>query len=348
MNELAEFCKNLKKDFTPKIKNTREPVKYWSEIDIIDNKPSDAFVIIFRTKGCSWSIKSGCTMCGYFNDSLWENLTQEDIFIQFEKAMDKYNGEKIVKIFNSGSFFDDKEIKSKTRIKIINELIKKVDKISVESRPEYITNEKLAEIYDITTPKNFEIGIGLETANDFIREKSINKGFNFNHYHDAAKKIKKYDFKIKTYLLLKPPFLTEEEAINDNIETVEKIKSITDIISLNPTNVQRNTYVEYLWKRNQYSPPWLWSIIKVLIDSKKIIGEKRIKCDVVGGGSYRGPHNCGKCDNEIINKISNFSINQNMDLLNIKKCECYETWLDQLDIEKFCFGSQINSHRKII
>jgi radical SAM enzyme (TIGR01210 family) len=348
MNELANFCKNLKKDFTPKRKNSKEPVKYWSEIDIIEDKPVDAFVIIFRTKGCSWSIKSGCTMCGYFNDSLWKNLNHEDILLQFEKAMEKYNGEKIVKIFNSGSFFDDKEIKSKTRISILNDLIKKVDKISVESRPEYITNEKLEEIYDIITPKNFEIGVGLETANDLIREKSINKGFKFSQYQEAANKIKKYGFKIKTYLLLKPPFLTEEEAIFDNIETIKKVRSITDIVSLNPTNIQRNTYVEYLWKRNQYTPPWLWSVMQVLIKSKRIMGKKRIKCDIVGGGSYRGPHNCGKCDSEIISNISNFSINQNIELLGNNKCECYERWLDQIDIEKFCFGSQINMHRRLI
>lgn len=346
MKDIEDFCIDIKKNFTPRINNSKKPVKYWSEPDIFNNKPTNAYVIIFRTKGCSWSIQSGCTMCGYFNDSLWKNLSQNDIIIQYEKAMEKYNGEKIIKIFNSGSFFDDKEIESKTRIKILKNLFDKSEKISVESRPEYITNKKLEEIKNIVNEKNFEIGIGLETANDFIRDKSINKGFNFNQYQEAAKKIRKYGFKIKTYLLLKPPFLTEKEAIYDNIESVKKIKKITDMISLNPTNIQRNTYVEHLWKFNQYSPPWLWSIIKVLIDSKKLLGEKMIKCDIAGGGSYRGPHNCGKCDSELLNQISNFSNNQNIDLLNIKKCECYETWADQLEIEKFCFNSQINNYRK--
>lgn len=345
MNELATFCKNLKKDFIPKIRDSKKPVKYWSEPDIINNKPVDAFVIILRTKGCSWSIKSGCTMCGYFNDSLLQNISQKDILLQFEKAMENYNGERFIKIFNSGSFFDDSEIESKTRIKIIEKIIEKCEKISVESRPEYISNKKLMDIRDIIKKKIFEIGIGLETANDNIRKSSINKGFNFNHYKKAVELIRNFEFKIKTYLLLKPPFLTEKESIIDIIDSVKKIKKITDLISLNPTNIQRNTYVEYLWKRNKYSPPWLWSILKVLNDSKMILGEKNIKCDVVGGGSFRGPHNCGKCDKEIIKRISKFSISQNIDLLNIQKCDCYEKWLDQLYIEKFCFGSQINFNR---
>lgn len=343
MKEIEEFCREINKNFKPRIKNSKEPVKYWSEPDILNNKPSKAFVIIFRTKGCSWHLKSGCSMCGYFNDSLLKNQNQNDIIQQYEKAMEKYNGEKIIKIFNSGSFFDNKEINSETRIKIIKDLSNKSEKISVESRPEYITNKNLQEVYNIVKEKNFEIGIGLETINDIIRNQSINKGFNFDQYLKAINIMKKYDFKIKTYLLLKPPFLTEKKSIIDNIESVKKIKNITDMISLNPTNIQRNTFVEYLWKSDRYSPPWLWSILKVLIESKKIIGDKIIKCDVVGGGSFRGPHNCGKCDNDILNNISNFSQNQNIDIFENNKCDCYEKWLDQLELEKFYFNSQINN-----
>jgi len=343
MKEIEEFCRDIRKNFKPRIKNSKEPVKYWSEPDILNNKPSKAFVIIFRTRGCSWHLKSGCSMCGYFNDSLLKNQNQNDIIKQYEKAMERYNGEKIIKIFNSGSFFDNKEINSENRKKIIKDLANKSEKISVESRPEYITNKNLKEIYNIVKEKNFEIGIGLETVNDIIRNQSINKGFNFDQYLKAVNIMKKYDFKIKTYLLLKPPFLTEEKSIIDNIESVKKIQNITDMISLNPTNIQSNTFVEYLWKSDRYSPPWLWSILKVLIESKKIIGDKVIKCDVVGGGSFRGPHNCGKCDNDILNNISKFSQIQNIDIFENDKCDCYETWLDQLEIEKFCFNSQINN-----
>ena len=62
MNGIEDFCKNLKKDFTPKIKNSRKPVKYWSEIDIIEDKPVNTYVIIFRTKGWLMTRKE-CSMC---------------------------------------------------------------------------------------------------------------------------------------------------------------------------------------------------------------------------------------------------------------------------------------------
>jgi len=149
MNELTKFCKDLKKDFSPKIHDPTKPVRCWSEKDVLNNKQVDAFVIIFKTRGCSWSLNSGCTMCGYFNDSILEKVSDEDLLSQFDKAMESYSGEKIVKIFTSGSFLDDSEIPSIVRKKILTRLTKTSDKISVESRPDFITDKKLNDIKNI-------------------------------------------------------------------------------------------------------------------------------------------------------------------------------------------------------
>ncbi|RLF62834.1 MAG: TIGR01210 family radical SAM protein, partial [Thermoplasmata archaeon] len=109
MKELEQFCRELKKNFKPRDKGNH--VKTWSEKDYLEGiGVVDAFVIILRTRGCSWAIKSGCSMCGYFNDSTWRKLSANDILSQFNLAMKNYNGEQIVKIFTSGSFLDEKEV----------------------------------------------------------------------------------------------------------------------------------------------------------------------------------------------------------------------------------------------
>ena len=342
MNELANFCKSLKKDFTPKYKDATKPVSFWSEKDVLDGKIVDAFVIIFRTKGCSWALKSGCSMCGYFNDSLWDNVTDEDLLKQFDTAMNNYSNQKFVKIFTSGSFLDDAEISEKVRREILNRLIDKAEKVSVESRPEFIIDERLSDVKEIFNSKTFEIGIGLESASDFVRKYCLNKGFLFEDYKKAAKILKKYDFKLKTYVLIKPPFLTEKESIEDAIKTVEKIKNITDSISFNPTNIQKNTLVNYLWQRKQYRPPWLFSIVEILKESKKIASDILIKCDISGGGSIRGAHNCKNCDKNYLNAITDFSLNQDVKIFQGLDCACKEKWLDLLDIEELSFGSIID------
>jgi len=342
MNEIAQFCRNLKKDFTPKFKDAKKPVSCWSEKDVLDDKIIDAFVIIFRTKGCSWALNSGCSMCGYFNDSMWENVSDSDLLAQFDTAMNNYSGQNFIKIFTSGSFLDDEEIKPIVRKKILGKLVETADKVSVESRPEFITDEKLSEIKDYFKSKTFEIGIGLESASNFVREHCLNKGFTFEEYKKATKILKKQDVKLKTYVLIKPPFLTEKESIEDAINTVDKIKTITDTVSFNPTNVQRNTLVNYLWNRKQYRPAWLFSVVKILKESKKTAGSVRIKCDISGGGSIRGAHNCKLCDRRFLDAVYEFSLSQNINVFKELDCNCKEKWLDQLDIEDLGFGSLVN------
>ena len=342
--ELTNFIKELKINFKPQKTDTTIPVTCWSEKDLLNDKVVDAFVIIFKTRGCSWALESGCSMCGYFNDSVWSDVSDEEILQQFESALKRYNGEKFVKIFTSGSFLDDKEIKSSVREKILKKLYETAEKVSVESRPEYITNKSIEKIKKIVDLKIFEIGIGLETADDYIRKNNINKGFTFNDYKKATDIMNKHNIKIKTYVLVKPPFLSEKQAINDSIGTIEKINNITDIVSLNPVNVQRNTLVNFLWKREQYRSPWLFSVVQILIEGKKILGDKRIKCDIVGGGNIRGAHNCGECDKDYLQAISDFSLKQDTSVFNNLKCTCKDKWFDQLDLEEFGFGSLVKMY----
>jgi radical SAM enzyme (TIGR01210 family) len=344
MNEIATFCQSFKKDFTPRAQDASQPVRCWSEKDVLNGKVVEAYVIILRTRGCSWALSSGCTMCGYFNDSMLTDVSEEDLRSQFEKAMQSYKGEKIVKLFTSGSFLDCHEIPESVQHDILSSLTQRAEKISVESRPEYVTEKSLSAIHKIVSPKEFEIGIGLETSNDLIREKAINKGFTFQDYKKAATLLKKHQMNVKTYLLMKPLFLTEKESLADCIQTTKDTAPYTDLVSLNPTNVQRHTVVEYLWKRNQYRPPWLWSIVELLRQSKSIT-DAFVKCDVVGGGGMRGAHNCGVCDRKVLNAIEEFSLSQKQDVFQGLSCDCQEKWRDQLDMEALSFGSLVDFSR---
>jgi hypothetical protein len=283
-------------------------------------------------------------MCGYFNDSMLAPVSEKDLQTQLEKAMTTYKGEKIVKLFTSGSFLDPHEIPVHTQDKILATLAEQAEKVSVESRPEYITEKRLNDIQGIVQPKTFEVGIGLETSHDLVREKAINKGFSFNDYKKAATFLKKHQMSVKTYMLLKPPFLTEKESLDDCIRTMHDIAPYTDVISLNPTNVQHHTVVEFLWRRGQYRPAWLWSVVEFLQQSKDST-DALVKCDVVGGGSKRGAHNCGACDRKVLSAIEQFSLTQQKNAFVGLSCDCQEKWRDQLDMENLSFGSCVDFAR---
>ncbi len=264
-------------------------------------------------------------MCGYTRESY--PATEKELIEQIDLAI-KENVE-VVKVFTSGSFFDDREIPRNARVHLrerIQEL--GVKKLIVESRPEFIDEEKLRDFLNI----NLEVGIGLETASDEIRNLCINKGFTFEDFKRAASILRKEGFRVKCYLLLKPPFLSEKEAIDDALRSISAVKNICDIVSLNLTNVQKGTLVEKMWHSKLYRPPWLWSAVEVL---KKSHGITEVVSDPVAAGKIRGPHNCGKCDIRVAEAIRKYSLTQDLTAFENLHCECLKKWEKALELESY-------------
>lgn len=296
-------------------------LKVWKEKERDRGKIEDCITAIITTRGCSWR---KCYMCSYWGES--RNLSDEFLKKQIDQLVEKLSGVGILKIFTSGSFLDEREISAEIRRYFLDKIREAgVKKLIIESRPEFIAKEKLEDFNGL----ELEVGIGLETANDFIREQCINKGFNFSDFIKSAKILRDHGFRVKCYLLLKPPFLSESEAIEDVIVSAEKVIDYVDVISVNLMNIQKDTLVEKLWKKSLYRPPWLWSAVEVL---KNISTE--VICDPVAGGKVRGPHNCGKCDRNVVSAIKLFSITQDKNLLEID-CDCKKVWLKSLELEKY-------------
>jgi radical SAM enzyme (TIGR01210 family) len=321
--------------------NITDYIACYEDRELINGKLEKALVIILRTGGCSWSHKQGCLMCGYNRDAYNGEVPPDALNEQFQKAMEKYKDQKMVKIFNSGSFLNSEEIPLETRAIILKALSETKVKIVIESRPEYITSASLEEVKSITN--EIEVAIGLETASEQVNKICINKGSNFNDYIEASQLLREYGFGIRTYLLLKPPFLTEADSIEDVWHSMERIRDKTDVISINPVNIQKGTIVEKLWRNNQYRPPWLWSLLEIF---KRVRSWRdndtnpQVISHPSGAGTRRGIHNCKKCDKSLIRAVRNYSQTQSseiiIDALN-EKCECFESWQDLLELEKFTF-----------
>ncbi len=309
-------------------------VSYWDEKEYWKGKTSDVFSVILRTKGCYWSYKSGCSMCGYYLDTN-PDITQRALKNQLEESLEAYEGQEIVKIYTSGSFLDKNELPKDIAVEALESFDAK--KIVVESRPEFI-NDKIVKKYS-NKVDTLELAIGLESANDFVLENCINKGFTFDDYKAAINNLTA-DVSIRTYVLLKPPFLIENEAVQDVLKTIKEISNYTDVISINPLNVQKGTLVEKLWYRNLYGPPSLWSIIDII--SQLDFVKNDIFVSTAGLGSKRGASNCENCDEKIIRVIK--KINQTGEkeyLRHIPDCDCKERWEFTRELEPFllCRGS---------
>jgi radical SAM enzyme (TIGR01210 family) len=311
----------------PKSQASRStPVAVWTERELLSGEKVNALVIILRSKGCSWSGRSGCLMCGYNNDCD-PAVTSEYLVQQFEQAMSKYEDHPYLKIYTSGSFFDPDEVDIKARDSILGKAGELADRILVESRPEFVSKETLDAASN--NVRSLEVAIGLETTDDDVRTRCVNKGFSYADFQSAVKVLKASGTRVRAYLLLKPPYLTEGKAIADVRNSIEKVSGSSDVISINPVNVQRGTEVERLWRRAQYRPPWLWSLLEVL----KTPSRARLVSAPSGGGTRRGTHNCRKCDKTVLNALKDFNMNADPGIFDDVTCECKEEWLDTLELE---------------
>jgi radical SAM enzyme (TIGR01210 family) len=308
-----------------------EPVSVWSEKDMVDGKIADALVVILRSRGCYWARQSGCLMCGYNNDCT-DGVTADNLITQFGKAREKHAGQDYIKIYTSGSFLDPREVEPTARDRILEMAGARASKLLVESRPEFVNPEALKSASAFV--KHLEIAIGLETADDALRARSVNKGFLFRDFERACKAASESEATIRTYLLLKPPYISESQAISDVVESARKAGPLSQTISINPVNVQRGTRVEELWKKGSYRPPWLWSLAEAMRKAGEVT-DARIVSAPSGGGSRRGVHNCGKCDDAILKAIETFSLGGGIAALKLPKCSCQDRWLDYLEVEPF-------------
>ncbi len=308
--------------------------KIWSSVS--ENEEYITVTIVIPSRGCSWALGEygGCSVCGYINDSSRDRVVPIEIIIKHLTKLlveTEYSKKIEVQIFNSGSFFDEKDVSSDLRSRIISLItnVPNVFKLAVECRTEYIIKEKSIIEETIKQLKGviLEIGIGLESSNDTILRDCWNKGTTLENYKKSVKILQTLGVKIKSYIFIKPPFLTERDAIRDTIITISEVAKIgTDVISINPCNVQNGTLVNELFRQNRYRPPWLWSVLHIIQTATKIAPDTAIICDPSAAGKLRGAHNCGKCDKTVLHLLTK-AINKEKlpsDLSQI--CSCYNKW----------------------
>ncbi|MBJ23676.1 MAG: TIGR01210 family radical SAM protein [Euryarchaeota archaeon] len=300
-----------------------------------DGQPCKAATVILRTKGCHWWWNSGCTFCGYFNDTR-DDITCENLIQQWNYSKNKLNDfedVEMIKVYTSGSLLEDREIPLKFQEFVLTETKNLEKHLVLESRTEQLTSKKLtwAKKYN----SDFTVAIGLEAYDDEVLRFHINKGFSLKSWHRAVEQLKKHDLRIKAYLMFKPPFMSEGEALTQCIKWVKAVVSDSDEISINPMNIQKGTIIDRLYRNGDYRPPWLWSLVELIKEVHGFIHLdemviSRLIVHPTAAGKPRGAHNCGSCDAEVAAAIERYSVSGSLDEFSFLKCDCYNRWKEEI------------------
>ena len=341
--EIENLCLSVRKRaFERKAPKTPEQVgASWYNDDLTYNGVSKTLFIILPTPGCAWALgdSGGCTMCSYVSDCTLEKIDTETIIRIFNDHLSRFDIESedriSVKLFASGSFLNPYELPIDARDEILKILVgmDNVCEIIVESRPEYVKEDVLDDIFSIIGDKLFEVSIGLETYNDYTRLNKINKGFTSKDFEKSVELIKSlrenkgYNIKSKAYIFVKPILLDEKESIDESIETAKYCEMIgVDRVSFCPATIHGGTLIERLWRKGAYQPPWIWSCIEIINTVRKEVNIPAL-LDTSGFGSRRGPYNCKKCNKELKHKIIDSNLTQ--DIISYD-CECKNDWLAEV------------------
>lgn len=255
-----------------------------------------------------------CLMC-----DLWKNTTDKPVPDgaipgQIEYAMSRLPETKHLKLYNSGSFFDTMAI-PKTDYEKIASLIEPFETVTVESHPVFI-NGNVPYFKDMIRPK-LQVAIGLETVHPTVISK-LNKKMTLMGFKQAVRYLRKNDIGVRAFILLRPPFLSEDEGVYWAKKSIEYAFRIgVEICTVIPVRAG-NGAMEMLSRLGYFEPPLLESLEDVL-EYGIGLGSGGVFADLWNIKKFS---KCNKCLDTRKERLSQMNLSQT--ILPPVNCSCSE------------------------
>lgn len=305
---------------------------------------------------CDWYLRTGkgCLMCGYnapgASKRSW-TWVPKFLFPTFlntlyrvgMRAIRNERPETLV-VYNGGSFLNGGDCSSligtkveipwRTQEFICRQVAKhpSLQRLFVESLPQFIHDDNISRLKELLGGKDLLVGIGLESANDHIRNRVIRKGFSRLKFERAVAVLHRHGARVLAYVFFKPQTLSEQEAIDDTIATIRYCADLgVDEVSISCAFVHGCNEMRKMWQRGEYRPPWLWSIIKILRETTGL--PVHVRC-----GTFQDdpppvdvPRNCSQCTDRITAVIEEYRRTYDLSLFDGLACECQQEWERELE-----------------
>ena len=291
-------------------------------------------IFIFRAIGCAYARRreGGCTMCGFQTMTTGGvPVAAGDLIAQFEtvfadpKALE---GVAEVDLYNSGSFLSDPEIAPEVRAHVLGRLGKTaVRRVLIESRPEFIRSENLAAARASLGEKELEVGIGLESADDRVREVLVRKGFGRADFERAVGLLAGAKARLLVYLIVKPQGLSEAEAVEDAVASARYVfgvaarHGVPARAALQPVFVAPGTALEQEFLAGRYRPPSLWSVVEVVRRAHPF-GELLVGLSDEGLEPHMVPSGCEKCTGALRAALAAYNRSRDLAVFAGLDCAC--------------------------
>ena len=325
------------------------PVDYREER--FENENRRRAVLFLLSNGCEWALAgaNGCTMCGHLAKQTRSlaPLSADELMSQFmgEFAKIDFSRAPILNLYNNGSFFNEREIPGPARIRMLKEIHrnKSIRMLVVESRPEFITERMMAETRALVPDLHVEVAMGLEAMDDRKRMICVNKGFTLNAYDRAMQIIRNSGLRPRSYVLLKPPFFSEKEGIEEAIRTTEHaFNAGASTVSIEACTNQRYTLTEYLLESRLFRLAKLWSIVEV-VKKTHHLGNLLVGLFQFFPKPENVPYNCRRCSNRVLSALREYNRTLRIEALEGLDCGCKADWEEELRVNQGTFEHRLEA-----
>lgn len=150
-----------------------------------------------------------CVMCDLWRNTLSESVSRGAIPEQIDSALKRMPLARVVKLYNSGSFFDPRAVPVEDHPAIANR-VQTFERVIVECHPAYV-GERCVAFRNLLNGR-LEVAMGLETAHPEVLVK-LNKRMTLEQFAAAAAFLRGNGIDLRVFILVHPPFMKTEESL---------------------------------------------------------------------------------------------------------------------------------------
>ncbi|MFH1377930.1 MAG: hypothetical protein ABIH86_04185 [Planctomycetota bacterium] len=244
------------------------------EIWFQESNEGEILFIVFYSLACRWSRCLGCNLPSRMASrhiGYRAIMAQVDNLFRRPDVIAKKDAIRKIVVSNNGSILDEATFSSTALMYFIaqvNNHLKNLNAISIETRPEYVDVAELEFIARALSESkrsvSLEIAIGFEAFDDHIRNDVFTKGLPLTAVEELLASLSPYGFRLKAYFMQKPvPGMSDADAIEDIRRAIDYLSRMSDIhrvkinMHINPTYVASGTRLEEAFNKGEYSPPRL-------------------------------------------------------------------------------------------
>ena len=270
----------------------------------------DVATIFLTNRECPFR----CLMCDLWRHTTDAPLAPGMIPAQIDHALERLPDARHVKLYNNGNFFDRKAIPLEDHAAVAA-CVRGFETVIVENHPK-LTGDACLRFRDRLDGR-LEVALGLETAHPEVLDR-LNKRMTLADFERAVVFLRKNDVDVRAFILLRPPFLTEEEGVEWAVRSMAFAFDVgVQCCSVVPTRAG-NGIMDRLRRDGWFAPPSLASV-EAVMEAGLGMGRGRVFMDLWGIEAFYDCPRCGPARRARLDRM-----NRTQALAPTVTCTCRE------------------------